>query len=95
MTIEEYKKLLATVQDPDIGATAILTLSDALEVDLANIAKLKTDLEVSTQTINNLRDTNSKLILRITTPTEQTEIEEPETQESALEDLKSAILKED
>jgi hypothetical protein len=95
MTIEEYKKLLATVQDPDIGASAILTLTDALEVDLANVAKLKTDLEVSTETINTLRDTNSKLILRITSPIEQTQLEEPETPESALEDLKTAILKED
>lgn len=66
MKLEEYKALLNDMMDADKSASTLVSLTDALTVDIAELDALRTERTALSNKVNELRDTNSKLALRIT-----------------------------
>lgn len=95
MEYERYKQLLSDMVNPDKQAEAILAVSDGLETDLARLRTLEDENKKLTETVASLRDTNSKLVLRVTEPLRITEVEEEETPEKAFNTLIGKIKEED
>lgn len=93
MKIEEYKTLWNDMLNPDNVSKNILEIMDNLSIDLAKIDEQERTISEMTETINGLRDTNGKLVLRVTEQTEPPENEpEPEkTPEENLQDLIDTI----
>lgn len=93
MKIEEYKSLLNDMLNPDNVSKNILEIMDNLSIDLAKIDEQEKIIFEMTETINGLRDTNGKLVLRVTEQSNEPENEpEPEkTPEENLQDLIDTI----
>lgn len=93
MKIEEYKTLLNDMLNPDNVSKNILEIMDNLSIDLAKIDEQEKIISEMTETINGLRDTNGKLVLRVTEQSNEPENEpEPEkTPEENLQDLIDTI----
>lgn len=87
MTLEEYKKLLSATLQPDTQAEAIMALTDALQNDITALQAMQGQKLELENTIASLRDSNSKLVLRITEPVVAQEIEKEQTPEEARESL--------
>lgn len=85
MNTSEYEAIIQKISNPDTLAEGLVELNDKLKNDEDTYNRL-------VESNNNLRDTNSKLALRITTPIEVKE--EPEVKEETYEEFLSR-LKED
>lgn len=78
MKASNYESVLQKISNPDTLADGLVELNDMLKTDETEFNKL-------VESNNSLRDTNSKLALRITTPVE-TKVE-PEVPEETYEDF--------
>ena len=85
MNASEYEAIIQKISNPDTLAEGLVELNDKLKNDEDTYNRL-------VESNNNLRDTNSKLALGITTPIEVKE--EPEVKEETYEEFLSR-LKED
>ena len=88
MTLDEYKNLLSLVVDPDKQGQAVLDIQSALAEDLAKIDSLNNKVSELKTSNDTLRDTNSKLVLKVTetVPTIDEPEEEPKDPLQALLD---------
>lgn len=85
MNASEYEAIIQKISNPDTLAEGLVELNDKLKNDEDTYNRL-------VESNNSLRDTNSKLALRITTPIEVNK--EPEVKEETYEEFLSR-LKED
>lgn len=88
MTKADYNDIITSLSNPDTVSDGLVRLSEKLLADEQQFSKL-------TESINNLRDTNAKLALRITTPVEIKEPEAEKTDEQLFDELFSSKFKED
>lgn len=96
MKLDEYRGLLADMQNPDKQGEALIKIIDGLESDLSQRDTLVSECENLNATINTLRDTNAKLVLRVTEPVQPQQDPEPEkTPDEELGALIELINKED
>lgn len=69
MLYDDYKKIYSKLSDPATQADALLELDANLSSDLAELDRLKAENTEFRNTNDKLRDTNAKLVLRITDAT--------------------------
>ena len=69
MTHEEYKaQLNEAIKDPTTAPEKVLTILDALSIDLTERDKHAADLTAANERIKGLETTNQNLFLRVTAP---------------------------
>lgn len=92
MTLDEYNKVLSELTDPDKVGNAILKLKDEIAIDFTKIDELSKKNEELSNKVSELRDTNNRLILKVTSPIEkQPEVEVEKTPDESLINLLTRI----
>lgn len=88
MKKEDFKKILAKLNNPDTVSEAIVELNDAAEDIFTNIDTMKEELKNANSRVGELRETCGKLAMRITGTETETKTEKtPEELEQESKDF--------
>ncbi len=88
MKKEDFKKILAKLNNPDTVSEAIVELNDAAEDIFTNIDTITEELKNANSRVGELRETCGKLAMRITGTETETETEKtPEELEQESKDF--------
>ncbi|MBD5522498.1 MAG: hypothetical protein HDR03_14965 [Lachnospiraceae bacterium] len=92
MTKSAYDSIVSDLANPDKFSEALVRLNDQLTKDEADFITIQADKDKLTNSVNDLRDTNAKLALRITQPVQQTqEVQEVDAWEKFVNNLKEEV----
>lgn len=80
MKRSDYDEIITKLSNPDLQADGLVELAERLTADEAAFNDMS-------KSIDNLRDTNAKLALRITTPLEASKEDDTTPPEPTLDDL--------
>lgn len=80
MKRSDYDEIITKLSNPDLQADGLVELAERLTADEAAFDDMS-------KSIDNLRDTNAKLALRITTPLEASKEDDTTPPEPTLDDL--------
>lgn len=84
MKVSDYADIISKLSNPDTSAEGLVELNDRLKIDEEEYTKI-------TESVNTLRDTNSKLALRVTENITQTTGEEGEETPDPYDTFESAL----
>lgn len=84
MKRSDYDEIITKLSNPDLQADGLVELAERLTADEAAFNDMS-------KSIDNLRDTNAKLALRITTPLEASKEDDTTPPEPTLDDLMNKL----
>lgn len=84
MKRSDYDEIITKLSNPDLQADGLVELAERLKADEAAFNDMS-------KSIDNLRDTNAKLALRITTPLEANKEDDTTPPEPTLDDLMNKL----
>lgn len=90
MKKEDFKKILAKLNNPDTASEAIVELNDAAEDIFTNIDTMTEELKNANSRVGELRETCGKLAMRITGTEPEPETEK--TQEELEQESKDFFI---
>ena len=92
MTREEFKALLAGAANPDTAADSLTSISDGVEGLFSELEAASAKASSDAETINQLRDSNMRLFLRVSgTAPDDPEPDHEETVDEMKNRLRTAI----
>ena len=88
MTREEFKALLAGAANPDTAADSLTSISDGVEGLFSELEAASAKASSDAETINQLRDSNMRLFLRVSGSEPD---DEPDEKEETVDEMKSRL----